>query len=76
MGRIAELFVAMAAISTIATFFGFRALARKAIRSLGRKPERPELPHDPRKGLIGNDQEWNEHNERRADELRGSRRHP
>lgn len=39
MGRIAELFVALAAISTIATFFGFRALARKMVRSLGRKPE-------------------------------------
>lgn len=44
MGRLAELFVLLAAISTIATFFGFRALARKAVRSLGRKPEEHKDP--------------------------------
>lgn len=47
MARIGELFFICASITTIATFFGFRALARKMVRSLGRKPEgRPPKDDD------------------------------
>ena len=53
MARMTEIFVLVSAIAGIATFLGFRAAARKAIRSLGRKPK-PDNEH------------WDEHNERRT----------
>lgn len=57
MARIGELFFIMASITTIATFFGARALARRFVRTFGRKPkDRPS------------DQRWDEHNERRTHE--------
>lgn len=46
MARIADLFVALAAISTIATFFGVRALVRKSMRKLGRQAEMPRRPQE------------------------------
>lgn len=39
MGRMMEILVSVSAIAGIATFLGFRAMARKAVRSLGRKPK-------------------------------------
>ena len=43
MARIVEILVGISALAGIATFLGFRALARKTVRSLGRKPD----PSDP-----------------------------
>lgn len=45
MARIGELFFICASITTIATFFGVRAAARKFVRTLGRHPEeKKDLP--------------------------------
>lgn len=38
MARLTEIFVALAAISSLATFFGVRAAIRRTVRRLGRKP--------------------------------------
>lgn len=50
--RIVEILAALAAIGSIATFLGLRAMARKAVRSLARKPKPREL-EDPREGIVG-----------------------
>ena len=42
MGRMMEILVSVSAIAGIATFLGFRAAARKAVRTLGRKPKLDE----------------------------------
>lgn len=39
MGRAMEILVSISALAGIATFLGFRAAARSAVRRLGRKPE-------------------------------------
>ena len=41
MARIVEILVAVSALAGIASFLGFRALARKTVRGLGRKPGIP-----------------------------------
>jgi hypothetical protein len=54
MARIVEILVGISALAGIATFLGFRAMARKTLRTLGRKaPDPPtgtdvERPYDPR----------------------------
>lgn len=39
MARIVELAVLTSALAGVATFLGFRAMFRKAVRGLGRKPK-------------------------------------
>lgn len=42
MTRIVELLVGISALAGIATFLGIRTAVRRTLRTLGRKPERPE----------------------------------
>ena len=53
------MFIALAAISTIATLFGFRARARKAARHLGRKAEVHPVHPDSPKGIVGEQRKEN-----------------
>lgn len=51
--RIVEILVGLSAIGSIATFLGFRAMFRKTVKTLGRKP--PPLPPEERHTEVGNE---------------------